>query len=112
MAEPAETPSNVYDLSEIGQSTLTPIVRRVFNDRTISISDWKYSRVHGAGDVGTALSGVFRFSGSALAQDKPFEWSLILMVVGTTAASDDPSEPRYWKREVQAYHSGNLASLQ
>jgi hypothetical protein len=111
MADPSEVPSKIYDLSTIDQVTLTPIVRRVFNHQHISVSDWKYSRVYSAGDVGTALSGVFRFSGSARAQDKSLDWSLILKVVGTTATSDNPSEPRYWKREVQAYQSGELEIL-
>ena len=55
-----------------------------------------------------------RFTGS-LAQHRDQgaekQWSLILKVVGSTAAQDDPNDVRYWKREVLAYQSGHLADL-
>ena len=112
MAEQRGTPADNYDLSTIDQVALTPIVRRALNLETIEISDWNYSRVYGgAGDVGAVLSGVYRFTGQAHDRDKPTDWSVILKVVGTTAIRDDPSEHRYWKREVLAYQSGELVNL-
>jgi hypothetical protein len=105
-------PMHPYDLSTINQVTLTPIVRRVLNSESAVISDWNYERVHGgAGDVGTAISGVYRFLGKAHDRNIEKDWSLIHKVVGTTATQDNPSESRYWKREVLAYQSGRLADL-
>ncbi|MBV7335121.1 phosphotransferase [Chloroflexi bacterium TSY] len=111
MAEQSETPADNVYLSAIDKATLTPIVRRALNRETTEIADWTYRRVYGgAGDVGEVLSGVYRFAGKGRDQDKSIEWSLILKVVGTTA-DDDPADPRYWKREVLAYQSGQLADL-
>ena len=112
MADQIEDQKNIFHLSTIDQGILTEIVRRAFNSKNVEVIDWNYSRVHGgAGDVGAVLSGVYRFTGKAHDQGKEKVWSLILKVVGTTASQDDPSEPRYWKREVLAYQSGRLTEL-
>ncbi len=111
MAEQIDNPSNIYGLSSIDQDTLIPIINRAFNNEIVSVSDWKFNRVHSASEVDTALSGLFRVSGKARTPEKSIDWSLILKVVGTTAENDDPSDPRYWKRELQAYQSGQLENL-
>ena len=101
-----------YNLSSIDESTLAPVLRQALNRESIKIDNWTVSRVYGgAGDVGAVLSGVFRFAGQAHDQVALLDWSLILKVVGTTAADDDPSEHRYWKREVLAYQSERLVDL-
>lgn len=101
-----------YDLSTIDQTTLAPIVQQALNVEVIDLTEWRYQRVHGgAGDVGTVISAIYRFSGQAYVHEKLFDWSIILKVVGTTATQDDPSASRYWKREVLAYQSGQLADL-
>lgn len=111
MADQMDKPQH-YDLLTIDQATLTTVVRQALNSERAVISDWGYDRVHGgAGDVGSVISGVYRFAGTAQDQGKEKDWSLILKVVGTTAAEDDPSETRYWKREVLAYQSGQLTDL-
>ena len=106
-------PSNLpYDISSIDQATLTPIVRQALNNERAVISDWNSDRVYGgAGEVEGVLSGVYRFTGTALDRDSVTIWSLILKVIGTTGTQDDPPEPRYWKRELLAYQSGQLAKL-
>ena len=97
-----------YDLASIDNSILKPIVSAVLGQPTVDIANWQIERVHGgAGDIGTSISGIYRFQGTAGDQD----WSLILKVVGTTSDQDNPAEPRYWKREVLAYQSGELADL-
>jgi hypothetical protein len=99
-------------LDAIDQATLTPIVRRAQASTTIEIIDWSYSRVHGgAGDVGGVLSGLYRFVGSGVDEGKLTSWSLILKIIVASTVNDDPSEPRYWKREVLAYQSGRLENL-
>jgi hypothetical protein len=54
---------------------------------------------------------VYRFTGNATVDSEIRDWSVILKVVGTRNNRSDPSEPRYWKREVLAYQSGQLANL-
>jgi hypothetical protein len=103
---------NPYDLSLINDRVLTPIVESALNRQPLELIDWNHVRVHGgAGDVGSVLSGLFRFSGKAHHRDETLDWSLILKVTGTTDASQDPNEPRYWKRELLAYQSGQLGDL-
>ena len=104
--------NHVYDLSSITPDTLIPVVRQVIKSESAVVSDWAYDRVQGgAGDVGEVLSAIFRFHGGALDQGNERGWSVILKVVGTTAKESNPSETRYWKREVLAYQSGQLTQL-
>ena len=112
MSDQTENLPSHYDLSTIDSAALTSVVRRALNSEQIEIIDWNHSRVQGgAGDVAGTISGVYRFAGRAHDQGQEKDWSLILKVVGTTAIGDDASEPRYWKREVMAYQSGQLADL-
>jgi Phosphotransferase enzyme family len=100
------------ELDTIDQATLTPLVRRARSSATIEIIDWRYSQVHGgAGDVGGGLSGIYRFVGRGFDQGEIISWSLILKITGASTANDDPSDPRYWKREMLAYQSGRLDDL-
>ncbi len=111
MDKASDSPTG-YDLSTIDQNELTPIVRRSLENRRATISDWRYDRLHGgAGDFGSVVSGVYRFSGSALDHESHLDWSIILKVVGTTAEQDDPTHSRYWKREIMAYQSEQLTKL-
>ncbi|MEM7538293.1 MAG: phosphotransferase [Chloroflexota bacterium] len=101
-------------IDKIDNAVLIPIVQQVLNQHTVKLMGWSYHRVRGgAGDVGDVLSGVYRFTGAAHLYDQllPCPWSVILKIVGTTGTDDDPSVPRYWKREVLAYQSGQLANL-
>ena len=101
-----------YDLSAIDQATLTTVVRKMLDSETVIISQWDYKRLSGgAGDVGDILSAVYRFTGRAQDQSRYIDWSLILKVVGTTAAEDDPTHSRWWQREILAYKSGHLVEL-
>ena len=112
MTDHADSPSAYYDLSTINSVTLTSVLQRALNSENVEIIDWNISRVQGgAGDVGGVISSVHRFTGKAHDQGQEKNWSLILKVAGTTAPSDDPSDPRYWKREVLAYQSGRLSDL-
>jgi phosphotransferase family enzyme len=100
-----------YDLTSINQATLTPVVRQVLNSHRAVITQWRSDAVHGgAGDIG-GISSIYRFTGKAQDQTIEQEWTLMLKVVGTTTAQDDPAHPRYWKREVLAYQSGQLTDL-
>jgi len=112
MSNQTGTWAGSYDLSTLDQIALTPIVRLALESETAELLNWSCDRVYGgAGQVGAVLSGVYRFAGKARDQDRTIDWSLVLKVVGTKATNDDPSEPRYWKREVLAYQSGQLVDL-
>ncbi|MEM7132380.1 MAG: phosphotransferase [Chloroflexota bacterium] len=101
-----------YDLSSIDVDTLNSVACRTLNLEKGNVAEWHYQRIYGgAGDVGDVLSAVYRFAGTVHVEDKQMDWSLILKVVGTTADDDDPTQPRYWKREVLAYESGQLTDL-
>lgn len=106
-----QVPNNSV-LQTIDQAMLTPLVRRALDSETIEIIDWSYSQVQGgAGDIGGVLSGIYRFAGSGIDQGKTTSWSLILKIIGSITGNNDPSEPRYWKREMLAYRSGRLDDL-
>ncbi len=104
--------SDSYDLSLVDQLTLTGVVSQLLNIPNVAISDWSYERLDGgAGEWGDYISSPYLFTGKANALDGEYKWSLILKVVGTKAIQDDPSDALYWKREVLAYQSGELAGL-
>ena len=101
-----------YDLSSIDLRTLTAVVKKALYSEQSIITNWRHDRLSGgAGDFGLVVSAVYRFSGTAKTQAREADWSLILKVVGTIAADDDPMQSRYWKRELLAYQSGRLTKL-
>ncbi|MCP4698732.1 MAG: phosphotransferase [Gammaproteobacteria bacterium] len=112
MIDQTEQNLNHAELDTIGQATLTPLVHRALNSKTIEIINWRYSQVHGGvGDGAGILSGIYRFTGSGIDQGKTIPWSLILKILGSGTSNDEPAEPTYWKREVLAYQSGQLEKL-
>lgn len=113
MSDQQDNQNNPYDLATIDQEILTHVVRQSMLNADIVVTDWQVERVHGgAGDVGSVISAIYRFKGTAHYQDIENDWSVILKVIGTTATHADPSETRYWKREMLAYQSGQLAKLE
>jgi Phosphotransferase enzyme family len=112
MVHQADQAATKNELDVLDQATLTPLVRRAQASTTIEIVNWHYGRVYGgAGDAGGVVSGLYRFAGSGVDDGKLISWSLILKIIATSTVNDDPSEPRYWKREMLAYQSGRLKHL-
>jgi hypothetical protein len=113
MNDPAHPSSSPYDLSAIDARTLTPVIRTLLKSDVVELLDWRHSGIHGGfGDAdGAVISALFRFEGQARDGDAVRDWSLLLKIVGTAEGGADPSDTRYWKREVLAYQSGALADL-
>ena len=113
MSDPVLTTPDAYDLSAIDAEILTPIICALLETETVELIDWRHRRIHGGfGDAGgTVISGLFRFEGDARDRGAIRDWSIVLKVVGAGAGGADPSDTRYWKREVLAYQSGILADL-
>jgi hypothetical protein len=113
VSDQTDIPNNsYYDLSSIDEVILTDVVRQLLNSPNATISDWKYDHLDaGGGGWGGLISSPYRFTGKAHDQDGEKSWSLVLKVVGTKATQDDPTHYRYWKREVLAYQSGDIANL-
>lgn len=113
MNDRAHPSSSPYDLDTIGAQALTPIICMLFESDVVELLDWRHSRIHGGfGDAsGAVISALFRFEGQARDRAAIRDWSLVLKIVGTAEGGADPSDARYWKREVLAYQSGALADL-
>lgn len=96
-------------LKAINQVTLSPLVRQALRSNTVKVADWEYRPIHGgAGDFGTGMSGIYRFTGQANNRVEIVPWSLILKVVGSPAHGGDPQGGF---RELRAYQSGLLDNL-
>ncbi|MCB9078619.1 MAG: phosphotransferase [Anaerolineaceae bacterium] len=101
-------------LKAVDRITLTPLVRNALENDAADVVDWNYQPIHGgfAQEMGHSY-GIYRFKGNARAQGQTVTWSLILKAMGGSSdvGSNDPSNWRYWKREVLAYQSGLLDDL-
>src|SRR3954468_23593360 len=103
-------------LSDLNQTTLTPIVRLALESSSAEVVEW---RVFPITQGRASPAGVYRIAGTAQDQGQTRPWSLMLKELSATAlsahegnnASDDPTESFYWKREVMLYQSGLFDSL-
>jgi hypothetical protein len=95
-------------LAAIDHATLTPLVRCVLSSETVEVIDWDRQQLHGGAG---GASSIYRFSGRGHDQGEAASWSLILKAVRAPSEAEDPSSPRYWKREPLAYKSGLLDDL-
>ncbi len=102
-------------LQEIDRTLLTPLVRRMLQQETISVVDWIYEPVSGGFSQATGHShGIYRFRGTVRMQDTSTNsWSLILKATQRPSALEQevPTHSEYWKREAFAYQSGLLDAL-
>ncbi len=107
---------SIPTLSDLDQTTLTPIVRAALHSSNAEVVDWHLVPII---QGRASAAGVYRIAGSAKEQGKTRPWSLMLKEVCASAlsahednnASDDPSNSGYWKREVLLYQSGLFDSL-
>lgn len=95
-------------LQSVDQTTLTPIVRALFDTTNVTVRTWHYQVVEGG--FGHAY-GVYRFQGEALVCDETRDWSAMLKVLGPERGSPEPTAWDYWKREALIYQDGLLNDL-
>lgn len=97
--------------SAVDAATLTPVVREIAGDPRAELGEWTYERlavVSGLPDH----RGLFRFSGSASADEAATSWSAVLKIVQRHPEwSDDPADARFWRREAAAFQSGLLDGI-
>jgi hypothetical protein len=101
---------------------LRDLVPRVVRS-TAELVTWHCSRLDYGGS-NLASGGLYRVGGTAQDTGETVSWSLILKIVCSPASldedtrrrplapSDDVGHWNYWQREVLAYHSGLLDSLE
>ncbi|HEU5101274.1 MAG TPA: hypothetical protein VFU22_19760, partial [Roseiflexaceae bacterium] len=79
-----------------------------------NLLEWNVEAVnHG---MGSATSGMYRFTGESLVDSHPTPWSIMLKVMRLDASSNNPatrdvSHPLYWEREALVYQSDLLREL-
>lgn len=107
-------PAGVADHQQLVQAIspidLTPIVRRALNQPTLVITRWQQTQIHGGVGGGFRDTSVYRFNGQGRAQGQAFDWSVILKILSPRPFYS-PSDPAYWRREIEAYRSGWLDQL-
>ncbi|MCS7463925.1 aminoglycoside phosphotransferase family protein [Paenibacillus doosanensis] len=94
----------------ISQERLYRYVRKLIGHDSITLGEWSCSR-HGWQASNIVTGGLYRVEGTALAQDRPIRWSMIVKIVVPAAGSQGPAHYNYWKREILAYQSGLLEKL-
>ena len=94
----------------VGQSTLTPLVRKALASPQLVVSDWQLTRLSGGAGGGLSASELIRFSGHAQDGQRSVPWALVLKILNARTESS-PTQIDYWKREAEAYRSGFFAKL-
>jgi Phosphotransferase enzyme family len=93
--------------------TVAHLLGRLVPAGDAQLADWHLAPI--AVVPGQSTGGLYRLSGTAVYQDAPIQWSLVLKVVSVPPDAPpiftEPDQPLYWKREVLAYQSGVLDTL-
>lgn len=89
---------------------LTPIVRRALNQPSLVLTRWQRTQIQGGVGNGFNDTSVYRFNGQGQHHGQTVDWSVILKILSPRPAVA-PSDPTYWRREVEAYRSGWLDEL-
>jgi len=101
-------------LKALPPATLEPIVCNALSARDVELLDW-HCQPLARGAAGYILGGhgPYRFEGLARCAGEIQPWSTVLKVAGSggRSASDDATQPEYWKRETELYQSGFLRDL-
>src|SRR3982751_2626159 len=106
-------------IQDLPSAELAPVVAQAIDKARIDHLDWQVQPVAGtAGSQAGGGLGLFRLSGSAMADGQVYPWSAIVKLVGGSNPTGDPtgtnqipSAWNYWKREILAYRSGILTEL-
>ncbi|MDS0278535.1 aminoglycoside phosphotransferase family protein [Halomicroarcula sp. S1AR25-4] len=94
-------------VAAVDAETLTPIVRRVLDDVTAAVTDWRRVQMRGGSGGGHFGTALFRFAGTAATRTGVREWSVVLKVLAERPGETPAGHP-YWKREAEAYRSDLL----
>ncbi len=100
---------NWHRLQAVNPDMLTPLVQKVL-DRPANVTSWQYAPMTGGFGGGMGGTSLYRFSGSARHQSEALEWVIILKIIRYREA-EDPTDPKYWKREYEVYRSDMFDQL-
>lgn len=99
---------------QLQASDLEAPLKRALNQRNVRIGSWASTALAAGGSRLAGGLGVYRVHGTAMSDDIPLSWSLILKAMRAETgelSNSDSSAWSYWKREALAYQSGILAQL-
>jgi hypothetical protein len=96
-------------LQSISLDVLTDVVRQDQRRSSLIISDWAVQPLSDKGIINPG--GLWALDGHARAAQGPYAWSLVIKVLRRPQHERSPSNPWYWKREVDFVQSAIASRL-
>lgn len=92
---------------------LRAVVRVALGEPAALVCAWEAQPLRGGSGAGAAggESALYVLAGTARVGAAERPWSVVLKVLAPVDRLDDPTHPRYWKREPLLYRSGLLDDL-
>jgi hypothetical protein len=105
--------TRAQEVEAVDRAILTPLVRRLLDARMAEPVEWRHAPL---GWMNIMEATLHRFSGTASIEPRGavVPWSLILKVFRPPEPGSSANEPAnwdYWRREADAYASGQLDEL-
>jgi hypothetical protein len=94
-------------IDRIDASLLIPMIRQALDRDVVALGKWTVEALSG----GAGGQTVQLLKGTATDGKGVFPWTLIIKRLRASEGNEDPSDARYWRREVDAYESGFLSLL-
>jgi hypothetical protein len=96
-------------LQRISLDMLTHVVRQDQRRPSLTITDWAVQPLSDKGIINPG--GLWALDGHARDGHSACAWSLVIKVLRRPQREGPPSDPWYWKREIDVVHSGFLSRL-